>query len=151
MTTSDAPKSAAASHITLRCTSCGKWNRIDAARASKGPKCGICGTSLALDHPVLLTDETFERVLGGTDVPVLVDFYADWCGPCKMMAPAVDELARQSLGRALIAKLDTDASPKTAGRFQIRGIPTSIVFRGGKEAKRQSGAVPLGTLRALLD
>jgi thioredoxin 2 len=150
MTATNAPD-AAIQRITLRCTHCAKWNRVDAARASNGPKCANCGTPLVLDHPVLLTDETFDRAINGTDVPVLVDFYADWCGPCKMMAPAVDELARLSLGRALIAKLDTDASPKTAGRFQIRGIPTTIVFRGSKEAKRQTGAVPLGTLRAMLD
>jgi thioredoxin 2 len=137
--------------ITVRCTACGKWNRIDARRASDKPKCGVCGTPLELDHPVKLDDETFDRVINGTDLPVLVDFYADWCGPCKMMAPAVEELARTTVGQALVAKLDTDASPKTASRYQIRGIPTTIVFRGGKEAKRQTGAVPLPALRALLE
>jgi thioredoxin 2 len=137
-------------HITLRCATCGKWNRLDADRAVKGPKCGACGTRIAIDRPVLLTDETFDRVIGGTDLPVLVDFYADWCGPCKMMAPAVEALARSSVGRALIAKLDTDASPRVASRFQIRGIPTSIVFRGGREAKRQTGVVPLTALQAMV-
>ena len=102
------------------------------------------------DLPVHLTDATFQRVIGGTDVPVLVDFYADWCGPCKMMAPSVDRLARETVGSALIAKLDTDASPRTAQQFQIRGIPTSIVFRGGREAARQTGAVPFETLRGML-
>jgi thioredoxin 2 len=137
--------------ITIRCTSCGRWNRIDAQRATAGPRCGVCGTSLALDHPVRLDDETFDRVINGTDVSVLVDFYADWCGPCKIMAPAVDELARTTVGRALVTTLDTDASQRTASRFQIRGIPTSIVFLGGKEIKRQTGAVPLSTLKAMLD
>ena len=85
-----------------------------------------------------------------TEVPILVDFYADWCGPCKMMAPAVETLARESVGRALVAKLDTDAAQRTASRFQIRGIPTSIVFKNGREMKRQTGAVPLATLRAML-
>ncbi len=141
---------AATQHITVRCASCARWNRIDARRAADGPKCGACGTPLTLDRPILLDDATFDRVIGGTDLPVLVDFYADWCGPCKMMAPAVEELARTSVGRALVAKLDTDASARTAGRFQIRGIPTSIVFRGGKEAKRQTGAVPLGALKEML-
>jgi thioredoxin 2 len=141
---------AATRRITLRCAACGKWNRLHADRATNGPKCGACGAPIALDHPVLLTDETFDRVIEGTDLPVLVDFYADWCGPCKMMAPAVEALARSSVGRALITKLDTDASQRVASRFQIRGIPTSIVFRGGKEAKRQTGAVPLGTLQAMI-
>ncbi len=141
---------AATQHITIRCVSCARWNRIDARRAADGPKCGACGTPLALDRPILLDDATFDRVIGGTDLPVLVDFYADWCGPCKMMAPAVEELARTSVGQALVAKLDTDASPRTAGRFHIRGIPTSIVFRGGTEAKRQTGAVPLGVLNELI-
>jgi thioredoxin 2 len=143
--------STATHRITLRCASCQRWNRIDARRAAAGPKCGACGSALALDHPLHLDDDTFDRVIGGTDLPVLVDFYADWCGPCKMMAPAVDELARTTVGRALIAKLDTDASQRTASRFQIRGIPTSIVFRDGRESKRQTGALPLPALRAMLE
>ena len=102
-----------------------------------------------MDAPVLLDDESFDRVIAETGVPVLVDFYADWCGPCKMMAPAVATLARETLGRALVAKLDTDRSQRSASRFQIRGIPTSIVFIGGKEARRQTGAVPLATLREM--
>jgi thioredoxin 2 len=152
MTSTPATPAAGATteRITLRCPTCSKWNRINAERAANGPKCGNCGTPLPLDHPVLLTDETFDRVISGTDIPVLVDFYADWCGPCKMMAPSVEALAKSSVGRALIAKLDTDASPQVAGRFQIRGIPTTIVFRAGKEAKRLTGAVPLATLQAML-
>jgi thioredoxin 2 len=136
--------------LTVPCSACGRWNRIDSARIANGPKCGACGTPLGLDHPLLLTDATFDRVIAESDVPVLVDFYADWCGPCKMMAPAVDELARTANGAALIAKLDTDASQRTASRFQIRGIPTTIVFRGGREAKRQSGALPIAMLRQML-
>jgi thioredoxin 2 len=136
--------------ITLRCTACATWNRIDARRAADGPKCGSCGTPLALDRPLLLNDETFDRVIAGTDLPVLVDFYADWCGPCKMMAPAVDALARERIGHALVAKVDTEAS-RVGTRLGVRGIPTSIVFRDGKEAKRQVGAVPLAVLRSMID
>ena len=136
--------------LTLRCASCGKWNRLRADKAADGPKCGACGQPIVVDAPVLLDDESFDRVIAEAGVPVLVDFYADWCGPCKMMAPAVAALARETLGRALVAKLDTDRSQRSASRFQIRGIPTSIVFIGGKEARRQTGAVPLATLREML-
>ena len=83
-------------------------------------------------------------------MPVLVDFYADWCGPCKMMAPFVDELAREKQGVALIAKLDTDRAQRTAAGFNIRGIPTTIVFKNGREMARQSGAVPKKVLEELL-
>jgi thioredoxin 2 len=149
-TTAEPTGSTTKQYITVRCTNCKKWNRIDAAKAGNRPKCGNCGTPIALDHPILLDDDSFERVVNGTDIPVLVDFYADWCGPCKMMAPAVEQLAREFLGKALVTKLDTDASPRTAERFQIRGIPTTIVLKQGKEAKRQTGAVPLAALKAML-
>src|SRR4051812_10156946 len=105
------------SKLTVRCGSCGAWNRIRADRATSGPKCGKCATPIALDHPLALTDDTFDRTVNESDVPVLVDFYADWCGPCKMMAPAVEQLAQGHLGKALVAKLDTDTSQRTAGRF----------------------------------
>ena len=139
-----------APRLTLHCPSCGKWNRVLADRAANGPKCGSCGAALVLDHPVMLDDATFDRVIAETEIPILVDFYADWCAPCKMMAPAVETLARESMGRALVAKLDTDAAQRTATRFHIRGIPTSIVFKHGREVKRQVGAVALAALRAML-
>ena len=143
-TTREAP------HVTLPCGACGRWNRIAAKRMTDGPKCGVCAAPLKLDHPVLLSDATFDRVIRESGLPVLVDFYADWCGPCRMMAPAVDELARTTGGHVLVAKLDTDASQKVAARFQIRGIPTVIVFRDGREVRRQSGVMPLATLREMV-
>ena len=139
-----------APQVTLPCPSCGRWNRVAAKRITDGPKCGVCSAPLRLDHPVLLSDATFDRVLRETTLPVLVDFYADWCGPCRMMAPAVDELARTSAGRVLVAKLDTDASQRVAARYQIRGIPTVIAFRNGREERRQSGVMPLGALREMV-
>ena len=145
-----AESAAAAPKLTLRCQFCGKWNRVRADRVADRPKCGECAKPMLLDRPFRLDDESFERTVRESDVPVLVDFYADWCGPCKMMAPAVDQLAAAYQGRALVAKLDTDRAQRTAAGFQIRGIPTVIVFRGGKEAGRQTGAVPYPGLEALL-
>lgn len=105
---------------------------------------------MLLDRPFPLNDETFARTIAETDVPVLVDFYADWCGPCKMMAPYVDELAREKQGVALVAKLNTDFAQKTSAGFNIRGIPTTIVFRGGREVARQTGAVQKRALEEML-
>ena len=138
-------------HITLRCEFCQTWNRVDASRAADRPKCGKCARPMLLDRPIALNDDTFQRTIAESTVPVLVDFYADWCAPCKVMAPTVDALAHAQQGRALIAKLDTEAAGRTAGGFGIRGIPTVIVFRDGKEVARQSGAMPLAALTALLD
>lgn len=136
--------------LTVRCQFCQSWNRILASRVTHKPKCGKCSRPVLLDRPYLLDDETFSRSINESDIPMLVDFYADWCGPCKMMAPFVDQLASEYQGRALIAKLDTDRSQTTAGSFGIRGIPTTIVFSGGREVARASGALPLAGLKALL-
>lgn len=136
--------------ITVRCQFCQTWNRVVAARAGDRPKCGKCDRPILVDRPVLLDDDTFARTIEASDVPVLVDFYADWCGPCKMMAPAVDQLAAKYQGRALVAKLNTDLAQRTAAEFQIRGIPTVIVFVAGAESERQSGALPLAALEQLI-
>src|SRR5438552_580559 len=136
--------------LTLRWQFCETWNRIDAARAADRPKCGKCGKPILLDRPVKLDDETFTRTIAESDVPVLVDFYADWCGPCKIMAPLVDEIASAYQGRVLVAKVDTDRAQRATQPFGIRGIPTSIVFKGGKEVARRVGAVPKTGLEELL-
>ena len=135
---------------TLRCQFCQSWNKVDVSRAEDRPKCGKCGKPMLLDRPIHLNDETFSRTISESAVPVLVDFYADWCGPCKVMAPSVDKLAADYIGRALIAKLDTDESQMTSMSFNVRGIPTSIVFDGGKEIARQTGAVPYAALESML-
>ena len=135
---------------TLRCQFCQTWNRVDLARAADRPKCGKCARPMLLDRPVALNDETFDRTIRESEVPVLVDFYADWCGPCKMMAPAVDQIAARRQGQALVAKVDTEAARQTAATFQIRSIPTVVVFDRGTERQRQIGAVPLAGLEKLL-
>jgi thioredoxin 2 len=139
------------SHLTLRCQFCQTWNRVDATRAAERPKCGKCSRFLLIDRPFMLFEDTFARTIADAELPVIVDFYADWCGPCKMMAPAVDELAAKNAGKALVAKLDTDRAPETSRSFDIRGIPTVIVFKAGKEIARESGALPLAGLQRLLD
>jgi thioredoxin 2 len=136
--------------LTVRCQFCNTWNRIDATKVTAGPKCGKCAKPILLERPIALDDETFTRTINESDIPVAVDFYADWCGPCRMMAPAVDALAAHLQGKALIGKLNTDHSSRTASGFNIRGIPTTIVFRGGKEVARQSGAIPLEGLKQLV-
>ena len=150
-TTESTTETTAPTTATVRCQFCLSWNRVDVARAADRPKCGSCARPMLLDRPIKLDDETFTRTVEGSAVPVLVDFYADWCGPCKAMAPAVDALAAKVQGRAIVAKVDTDRSPATAQRFDIRAIPTVIVFRGGQEARRQAGAGPLPMLEGLLE
>ena len=137
-------------HLTVRCQFCQAWNRVDASRVADRPKCGKCAKPMLLDRPLKLDDDTFDRTLAETDLPVLVDFYADWCGPCKMMAPSVDKLAGEYAGKGLVTKLDTDHAQRTAARFDIKGIPTVMVFQRGKEVARQTGAVPYHQLEQLI-
>jgi len=136
---------------TVACPFCATLNRVDLARLADRPKCGSCSRPILLDRPLPASDENFERIVAETTVPVLVDFYADWCGPCKIMAPILDDVARQRAGDVLVLKLDTDRNPTVAQRFDIRGIPTLIVFRQNKEAGRRTGAVPRADLEALVD
>ena len=150
MTVDTATAAATSPKVTIRCQFCQTWNRLDAARVPDRPKCGKCAKPILLDRPLKLDDETFARTVSDAEIPVFVDFYADWCGPCKVMAPSVDALAAKYTGRAIIAKLDTDRASATAQQFGIRGIPTSIVFSGGKELTRASGALPLAQLEGLL-
>jgi len=132
------------------CSSCGTLNRVNLSRADDKPVCGPCRAPLVLDAPLHLTDATFDQVIQGSNVPVIVDFYADWCGPCRMMAPLFADLARAHRGRALIAKVDTEQNPGVSSRFGIRSLPTLTVHRGGKEVARQVGAVPMAVLESLL-
>ena len=141
----------AARHATLRCPFCLKLNRVDVTRAADRPRCGSCERPMLLDRPLKIAGDDVDRLISEAEVPVLVDFYADWCGPCKVMAPVLDEVARDRAGEILVAKLDTDAHPAVAQRFGIRGIPTLVSFRDGREANRAVGAIPAQEVAALLD
>jgi thioredoxin 2 len=133
-----------------RCAFCGKLNRVNLARLPDGPKCAECHRPIRLDRPLKVTDADFDTVIGGTQVPVLVDFYADWCGPCRMMAPTLDEFAHDRTGDVLVLKLDTEANRASAARFGIRGIPTLIAFLHGKESRRHTGLADRRVLNSLV-
>ncbi len=137
--------------VTTPCPSCGTLNRTDLGRLAERPRCGSCRTPLDLSHPLAVDAGTFDAVLAGSEAPVLVDFYADWCGPCKMVAPIMDELARARMGSVLITKMDTDRNQATARRFAIASIPTVMVFKGGKPVAQQIGALPRQGYEALID
>lgn len=142
------PEVADAWAAVLRCPICGALTTTDIS--SGRATCGECGRPVLIDRPVAVTDADFDAVIAGTSVPVVVDFYADWCGPCKMMAPVLDAFARARAGRALVLKLDTDRNPQTSERYGIRGIPTMILFQGGQEIARRTGAVPARELEEMV-
>ena len=137
------------------CSKCGAKNRVEESKlATSEAKCGRCGQKLTVgaagaqdSNPTVVTDQTFEReVLQATGRPVLVDYWAPWCGPCRMIAPVLDQLASESQGRYRIAKLNVDENPQTASRFQIASIPPMLIFKDGKLIDRLIGAQPKQTI-----
>jgi thioredoxin 2 len=130
------------SPIHVACAHCGTKNRVVGDRLADDPLCGRCGRALLEGQPVELTDDNFEAVTAGTDLPVVVDFLAPWCGPCRAMAPQFESAASSLRGRALLVKVNSDDNPKAAARFGIRSIPTLVRLQRGRELARQSGALP---------
>jgi thioredoxin 2 len=132
------------------CGACGATNRMPATRLAEEPSCGKCHRPLLDGRPVELTDASFDKFVQHNDLPVVVDFWADWCGPCKMMAPVFAQAAGEQRTRLRFAKLDTDANPAIAQRYVIRSIPSLVLFKDGNEADRAVGALDAGRLRQWL-
>jgi thioredoxin 2 len=130
----------------VRCAKCGATNRVARAKLEQGlaPRCGRCHTPLSVADggPVTVTDATFAEVVERSPLPVLLDAWASWCAPCRMIAPVIEELAGEFAGRVRVGKLDVDANPVVASRFGIRSIPTLLVMSGGREVDRIVGVVP---------
>ena len=135
------------------CASCGAINRVDmGVAATKEPACSRCHETLPLEGGVATVDEKgLDLLLRVSPLPVVVDFWAPWCGPCRSFAPVFRQVAQERAGREVFAKLDTESSPTAGARFSVRAIPTLIRFAGGEEHKRQAGAMPAAMLRGWLD
>jgi thioredoxin 2 len=129
------------------CPHCDAVNRLPAARLAEKPVCGKCGQALFAGQPVDLNAGNFDRHIERSDLPVVVDFWAPWCGPCRTMAPTFARAAGELEPGVRLAKVDTEGEQQLAARFNIRSIPTLAIFRNGREIARQSGAVDAATLR----
>jgi thioredoxin 2 len=138
--------------MVLTCRSCGKKNRVDAANLSKSVRCGACQTSLTpLAEPINADTALFDEIREHATLPVLVDFWAEWCGPCRRAAPEVHRTAEAMAGRALVVKVDTEAHPDIAARYQVQSIPNFVVLSGGRVVFQQPGLVDAATMTRWLE
>ena len=141
----------------IRCPACGTANRVPRDKIERGlkPKCGRCKTPLPVDNsqnkPGIVTDATFSAEVEHSALPILVDGWAPWCGPCRMIAPILDELAAELAGQLRVAKLNVDENPATASRFGLRSIPTLLVFKAGREVDRIVGVQPKSEISRRLE
>ena len=136
--------------MELVCPHCGAVNRVPDDRLAQHPKCGKCGTEVLPAHPVELTAASFGKFIERNELPVLVDFWAPWCGPCKQFAPTFSQMAGQYVGKVRFAKVNTEAEQGLAAQHGIRSIPTLAIFKAGQEVDRVSGALPAQQLQAWL-
>ncbi|MDY6815898.1 MAG: thioredoxin TrxC [Pseudomonadota bacterium] len=137
--------------LQIKCPHCLKTNRVPAARLGDKPNCGACKKPLLNGDVANLDDASMAGFTGQSDLPVLVDFWASWCGPCKAMAPEFEQAARNWAGKVAFARLNTEQAPQSSSQYGIRSIPTLILFRSGREIARKSGAMPAAQLSAWLN
>ncbi|MEX0941401.1 MAG: thioredoxin TrxC [Pseudomonadales bacterium] len=129
--------------VNIVCPHCFVKNRVPEERLSDGPSCGKCHQTLFEGKPLVVNEQQFTRMIEGNDIPVIVDFWASWCGPCKMFAPVYEQAAEKLEPGMRLLKVETDENPEVATKYRIQSIPTLAIFSGGKEFTRQAGAMPL--------
>jgi len=132
--------------LKMTCFDCGQVNRVPDDKLTAGPKCATCGTKLMSNKAIEIDLKTLQKAAKTDDVPLVVDFWAPWCGPCRMMAPEFSKAASELSGKARLVKVNTEMHQTASPKFGIRGIPTMVKFAKGKEVKRQSGAVPASAI-----
>jgi thioredoxin 2 len=138
--------------VVRPCPACKTGNRIPARHLSDAGKCGACQAALPpLNEPLEVDDSSFNEVVAEATVPILTDFWAEWCGPCRMAAPEVKELAREMAGKALVLKVNTEESPRVSSQFRVQSIPNFVVFRNGQPVFQRAGLAPRAEMRRWLE